>query len=68
MSEAMNEAIGETNRRREIQKAHNEKYNITPMTIKKDVRDSIRIKAESSDDGSDAKKLSEMDKAEKRTM
>ncbi len=68
MSDAMEEAIGETDRRRAIQKAHNDKYDITPMTIKKDIRDSIRIKAESLEEGQDAKKLSEMGKAEKRTM
>lgn len=29
-------------RRRAIQQAHNEKYNITPTTIKKEIRDVIR--------------------------
>ena len=39
---SMQRAIDETARRRQIQEAYNEKYNIIPMTIKKDVRDIIR--------------------------
>ena len=39
---SMQRAMDETARRRKIQEAYNEKYNIIPMTIKKDVRDIIR--------------------------
>lgn len=42
ITDSMRVAIDETNRRREKQIAYNEKYNITPKTIKKDVRDVIR--------------------------
>ncbi|NYF26019.1 excinuclease ABC subunit UvrB [Sporosarcina sp. JAI121] len=42
MTDSMTKAIGETQRRREIQKEYNEKHNITPMTIKKEIRDVIR--------------------------
>lgn len=41
MSEAMSFAIKETNRRRQIQEAYNQKYNIIPTTIKKDIRELI---------------------------
>src|SRR3712207_8734400 len=44
-TEAMRAAIGETNRRREIQMAYNERNDITPATIKKGVSD-ILIAAE----------------------
>ncbi len=67
VSDAMREAIDETNRRRHIQQKHNEKYGITPQTIKKDIRDSIRVKKEADDSDVPKKKLSEMDKEEKRT-
>jgi len=40
---AMNAAICETNRRREIQQDYNARHGIVPKTIKKDVRDLIEI-------------------------
>ena len=41
LTESMEKAIRETNRRRAIQEKYNEEHGITPQTIKKDIRDSI---------------------------
>ncbi len=43
ITDSMNKAIEETNRRRQIQRKYNEEHNITPTTIKKAVRDLIAI-------------------------
>ena len=51
LTDSMDKAISETNRRRKIQMQYNKEHGITPQTIKKDVRDSIRatIVAETSE-------------------
>ena len=41
MTDSMKAAIEETTRRREIQESYNKKNNITPKTIKKEIRDVI---------------------------
>ena len=43
MTESMDKAITETNRRRSIQQAYNEEHGIIPQTIKKKVHDVIQI-------------------------
>ena len=43
MTDSMNKAITETNRRRTIQEAYNKEHGITPTTIKKAVRDLIAV-------------------------
>ncbi len=43
MTDSMNAAITETNRRRELQMKYNEEHGITPQTIRKAVRDLISI-------------------------
>ena len=43
LTDSMDKAITETNRRRKIQQEYNEKHHITPKTIKKSVRDTISI-------------------------
>ena len=50
MTDSMQAAIEETNRRREKQMAYNEKHGITPTTIKKEIRDVIRATYDSEDD------------------
>ena len=42
LTESMEKAISETNRRRKIQEEYNKKNNIKPKTIKKSVRDIIK--------------------------
>lgn len=43
LTESMEKAISETNRRRKIQEEYNKKNGIIPKTIKKSVRDNIKI-------------------------
>ena len=43
LTDSMEKAITETNRRRKIQQEYNEKHHITPKTIKKSVRDTISV-------------------------
>ena len=66
MTDSMDKAIKETLRRRRIQQEYNELHGITPTTIKKDVRDLIRIskKAVSIQDENDDKDLESMTKKE----
>ena len=41
LTQSMEKAIRETNRRRAIQEQYNKEHNITPQTIKKDIREAI---------------------------
>ncbi len=42
MTDSMKEAIGETNRRREIQETYNTEHNITPTSIAKEIDEGLR--------------------------
>ena len=46
LTESMDKAIHETNRRRKIQSEYNKEHGITPKTIIKDVRDSVKATIE----------------------
>ena len=46
ITDSMRRAIDETNRRREIQMAYNREHNVKPMTIKKEVVDTLKISKE----------------------
>ena len=50
ITDSMRKAMDETERRRKIQMAYNEAHGITPQTIKKEVRDLIKISKEVSSD------------------
>lgn len=70
MTNSMNLAIGETQRRRAIQEEYNKKHGVTPMTIQKGIRDSIRatIAAEEQEDYSIASALGKLNKKEKERV
>ncbi len=65
MTDSMKTAIEETGRRRILQQKYNEEHNITPQTIKKAVRDLIRISKEiAKEEVTFAKDPESMDKKE----
>ena len=62
ISQAMNETIKETNRRRNIQEKYNEEHNITPKTIIKEIREVVSNEIKD-DGGKEKTKMSKKDKA-----
>ncbi|MED4037187.1 excinuclease ABC subunit UvrB [Niallia taxi] len=70
MTNSMEIAINETKRRRAIQEEYNEKHGITPQTIQKGIRDSIRATqaAEEPEEYSASAKLEKLTKKDKEAM
>lgn len=64
ISRAMEAAISETRRRREIQQKYNEENGITPQTIKKSVREVIEATKPAEDDSYEGKSPLELTKKE----
>ena len=62
VTRSMKNAIDETNRRREIQKAYNEEHGIVPKTVIKSVHDVIDLGKRVDDEKKKQKKLSKSDK------
>lgn len=70
MTNSMELAISETKRRREIQEEYNKKHNITPKTIQKEVRGSIRVThaAEDTETYNTAPSFTKMTKQEREQL
>ncbi|MCO7151252.1 excinuclease ABC subunit UvrB [Vagococcus lutrae] len=70
ITDSMKKAMDETARRREIQQTYNEEHGIVPKTIKKEIRDLIRISkvAEEDESFSLVDNYANLDKSEKEKV
>ena len=62
VTESMDRAISETERRRKIQDAYNKKHGIVPKTIIKEIREPLKITSKKDIDTAESGKLSAKDK------
>lgn len=70
ITDSMKQAIDETDRRRQIQEEYNEEHGITPKTIKKEVRDLIRISTVVDDEEKDLSEevIKQLSREERRQL
>lgn len=68
ITESMEKAISETNRRRGIQMKYNEEHGITPQTIRKAVRDVISILADEEEERTDRSLKKDVESMNKKEL
>ncbi|PFA67407.1 excinuclease ABC subunit B [Bacillus sp. AFS015802] len=71
ITDSMQKALDETERRRTIQQEYNEKHGVTPMTIQKEIRDVIRATHAAEEAGvyeGEQTKVSKMSKPERQKL
>lgn len=68
MTDSMQAAISETERRRAIQTAYNQEHNIVPHTVKKDVRDLISAILPETEEKAEQKTFAQLGKREREKM
>jgi excinuclease ABC subunit B len=66
MTDSMTKAIKETKRRRAIQMEYNQKHQIVPKTVKKDIRDLIAITKAVANDEKNIKEIPNYDEMSKK--
>ncbi|MFA5560294.1 MAG: excinuclease ABC subunit UvrB [Acholeplasmataceae bacterium] len=62
ISDSMEYAINETNRRRSLQEAYNQKHNVDPATIQKEIHQQISFKEEILEEEKDYQKITKKDR------